>query len=179
MARRRSGNSKALERAKNAAASARRRAKEKQKQIEHKAYVGASAFALGYAQKAGWIDKLPTEHKTALLAAGLTIGEFMTRGKVSDILGGASDAAIAIATYRYASGGAQIGAAEVIGATPSPAQLEAQLERALDSISGIDDDDDVGEWDDDDDVGEWDDDDVGEWDEIGADGDVIGSYEVI
>lgn len=177
MARRRSGNSKALERAKTAAASARRRAREKQKQIEHKAYVGASAFALGYAQKAGWIDKLPTEHKTALLAAGLTIGEFMTRGKASDILGGASDAAIAIATYRYASGGAQIGAAEVIGATPTPAQLEAQLERALDSISGFDDDD-VGDWDDED-VGDWDDEDVGDFDELGTDGDVIGSYEVI
>lgn len=130
-----------------------------------------SGFALGYADRKGWIDKLPDTGLPKLAVAGIIakVGAHYTSGKGGDILNGAGDAALTVMAYQWGSTAGierSTSGARMTGDARAAA-LEAKFKRQLadaradleDEISGYDDDvydDEVGDYDDE--VGDYDDD---------------------
>lgn len=124
-----------------------------------------SGFVLGYADRKGWIDKLPDTGLPKLAVAGIIakVGGHYTSGKGGDILNGAGDAALTVMAYQWGSSAgiertATTSGARMTGNARADA-LEAKFRRQLaearadleDEISGYDDDvydDEVGDYDD-------------------------------
>lgn len=152
-----------------------------------------SGFALGYATKKGWLDKLPDTGipKLAVAGIGAKVAAHYTKGKNGDILNGVGDAALIVLSFQFGSDQTTAG----VGAMRRPANndraaaLEAKFKRQLaeareeleDRIEGYDDDvydDEVGDYDD-----EYDDDAAGsvytegyddEYDDVGDVYDEVG-----
>lgn len=98
---------KKFESMKNAAANARKRAKEGRSKMRRRAVLGASAFALGKMESNGMLDRLPTVlglPKTAMAGIiGAVAGEFLG-GVAGDIADGIAESAIAITGYQWGKG---------------------------------------------------------------------------
>lgn len=97
---------------KQAAANARKRAKEGRSKMRRRAVLGASAFALGKMESNGLLDRLPTVlglPKTAMAGViGAVAGEFLS-GVAGDIADGVAESAIAITGYQWGKGQAIAG----------------------------------------------------------------------
>ena len=102
---------------------ARERERTTRERFEHKAYVGIGGAAIGVAERGGYLTRLPSvagRYPYTTIAVLTTLAAFKTKGTTSRVLEGASDAAIAVASYRMAAtmsvaGGEVLGAAARMG----------------------------------------------------------------
>jgi hypothetical protein len=100
---------------------ARERERTTRERFEHKAYVGIGGAAIGVAERGGYLTRLPSvagRYPYTTIAFLATLAAFKTKGTTSRVLEGASDAAIAVASYRMAAtmsvaGGEVLGAARM------------------------------------------------------------------
>jgi hypothetical protein len=165
---RRGASNKAIERARAAAASARKKARESREVLERKAFVAGGSYALGMAQRAGLLDKLPGPNKHLMAAIGAGVAGMFVKGTAGRALDATSDAALAVYVHGLATGARVAG----VGASSpqlSAAEIERRLEAAIDRIEGLDDDDEEIGIDDDEEIGIDDEEEVVEGVLVGAD----------
>lgn len=110
---------KKLEKAKQSAANARKRAAEGRSKWRRKGFIGAGGFAIGAAERNGMLDRLPTPFGAPKI---LTMGVLATfagehlSGGLGDFADGVSDACIGVAGYQAGSRGSVSGGPVFLGA---------------------------------------------------------------
>lgn len=103
----------------NKATKARERERTTRERAEHKAYVGIAGAAIGVAERAGYLQRLPSvagRYPYTAIAVLSTLAAFkMKPGTAQRVADAASDSALAIASYRMAAT-ASVAGGEILSA---------------------------------------------------------------
>lgn len=85
---------------------ARERERSTRERAEHKAYVGIAGAGIGVAERAGYLARLPSvagRYPYTTIAVLSTLAAFKMKGTAQRVADAASDAALAVASYRMAA----------------------------------------------------------------------------
>lgn len=132
---------KALNRMQKARASAARRRREERHAMRRRMYMVGSGAALGWADREGWLDRLPSlggVPRVGVLGGAALAASYLFSGPAGDVLEGIADAGLTLGAYGLVRGEGVIGATDDEELAQLTAELQ-QLQAEQQGVSGADD----------------------------------------